>query len=441
MPRRFCIITMGCQMNAYDSDRLAQSLISSGLKPVTQPEKADLVLINTCTVRAKPEQKAYSTLGRMGKIKQRRPGLILGLVGCLAQQEGAGLLERFPQLDLVMGTRNSADLMGALKGIATRGERVVATQMESSPAMPFLPGDYFHGKAAAYLSIMEGCNNCCTYCIVPYVRGPEVSRDPAHVLMEARSLVAQGVKEITLLGQNVNSYQWGGEGTLGFPELLARVSRLDGLRRLRFTTSHPKSLSPQLIACFGALSNLCAHIHLPFQAGSNRVLQRMGRGYRREHYLELVDRLRSQAPHIAISSDVMVGFPGESRGDFDQTMDLVQRVEFDGLFSFKYSDRKGTVAARMGPKVPEREKAARLTELQELQKGVTLEKNKALAGAVMDVLVEGPGKRNGQMCGRTESNKIVNFNCNNRNIGNLVKVKIIEGLRNSLRGEVLSNPG
>ena len=436
LPGRFCIITMGCQMNVYDSHRLAQTLLAAGLSSVETPEEADLVLINTCTVRAKPEEKAYSLVGRLGRLKRKSPGLVLGIIGCLAQQEGARLLDRFPQLDLVMGPRDSAGLIGALEAILGQGERVVATRLKSRPHEPAFREEYFQGKATAYVSIMEGCNNHCTYCIVPHVRGREVSRDPGLIVQEAEGLIRQGVKEITLLGQNVNAYLWEGKGTLNFSGLLRVVSELEGLFRLRFTTSHPKSLSPELIDCFAELNNLCPHIHLPFQAGANGVLRRMGRGYTREQYMDLVARLRETRPEIAISSDVMVGFPGESDVQFEETLDLVTRVGFDGLFSFKYSDRRGTVAETMIPKVPEAEKAARLTRLQSLQKTITLKKNKALEGSVVEVLVEGPGKRKGQVSGRTESNKIVNFNNYNNKLVNIVNVVIKEGLLNSLRGEL-----
>jgi len=436
LPSRFCIITMGCQMNVYDSHRLAQSLLAAGLSSVETPEDADLVLINTCTVRAKPEEKAYSLVGRLGRLKRKSPGLVLGIIGCLAQQEGARLLDRFPQLDLVMGPRDSAGLIGALEAIIGHGERVVATRLKSRPYEPAFQEEYFQGKATAYVSIMEGCNNHCTYCIVPRVRGREVSRNPGLILQEAEGLIRQGVKEITLLGQNVNAYLWEGKGTVNFSALLRMVSELEGLFRLRFTTSHPKSLSPELIDCFAELNNLCPHIHLPFQAGANGVLRRMGRGYTREQYIDLVARLRETRPEIAISSDVMVGFPGESEVQFEETLDLVTHVEFDGLFSFKYSDRRGTVAETMIPKVPEAEKAARLTRLQSLQKTITLQKNKALEGSVVEVLVEGPGKRKGQVSGRTESNKIVNFDNFNKKLNTIVNIVIKEGLLNSLRGEL-----
>lgn len=434
--RSFFITTMGCQMNEYDSDFLAQSLIQSGLLPVDDPGRADLILINTCTVREKPEQKAFSLFGRMARIKREKPDLILGVVGCLAQQMGQGMIKRFPQIDFVMGPRELGHIQEILEQIYSGGTKIVATGLKAPPPQSTPCRGYFKGKVTAFVSIMEGCNNFCSYCIVPYVRGREISRPPQEILIEAGNLIAEGVKEITLLGQNVNSYRWN-EGKNGdFVSLLKKLNKLEGLLRLRFTTSHPKDLSDGLIECFADLDKLCPHIHLPFQAGSNPVLKRMKRGYTREEYMERIAKLRKVKPDIAITSDVMVGFPGESKDDFEMTLDLIKRVQFDGLFSFKYSDRKGTLADKMGNKVGETEKSFRLSILQDLQKQITLKKNKNLEGKRMDVLIEGHSKRERQLKGRTESNKIVNLICDTSNIGNLVNVIIKQGFLNSLRGEV-----
>jgi tRNA-2-methylthio-N6-dimethylallyladenosine synthase len=432
----FFIYTMGCQMNEYDSDYLARTLIHHGHVPVAGPELADLVLINTCTVRAKPEQKAVSLLGRMVSLKRRNPRLILGLVGCLAQKEGGALLERFPELDLVMGPREVGNLLKHLETV--RHKKVIATDLLGVPPDPDGLEGLYRGKISAFISIMQGCDNFCSYCAVPLVRGREVSRNPEKILKEARFLVMDGVKEITLLGQNVNSYRWTDNGGLDFVDLLREVSRVEGLKRLRFTTSHPKDLSPRLIECFRSVDNLCPHIHLPFQAGANSVLDRMRRGYSREAYMALIHALREAVPCMAITSDVMVGFPGEKDEDFQETMDLVKRVRFDGLFSFKYSDRTGTLAEKMGDKVGEEVKTSRLTLLQALQKEITLQKNRALEGRVVDVLVDGRGGRPGQVTGRTDTNKIVNFLCDYCAIGQFIKVKVKDGLANSLRGETVS---
>ncbi|MFH1242375.1 MAG: tRNA (N6-isopentenyl adenosine(37)-C2)-methylthiotransferase MiaB [Pseudomonadota bacterium] len=431
--------TMGCQMNEYDSDFLAQSLILYGLFPVDDPRDADVVLINTCMVRAKPEHKALSLLGRMSSIKERRPHMVLGVVGCLAQRDGAGLLERFPQLDLVMGPRELSGIQEALGRIHSSRERVVATKLESGPPRAIHTTGYFEGRVTAHLSIMEGCNNFCSYCIVPYARGREVSRSPGAIFEEAKALVSEGVRDITLLGQNVNSYLWEEGRRWTFPSLLHEISKLEGLWRLRFTTSHPKDLSDELIRCYGEVPRLCPHLHLPFQAGSNRILELMKRGYTRERYLGLIAKLRAVRPDISITSDVMVGFPGETGEDFQLTLDLIREVEFDSLFSFKYSDRKGTMAERMPDKIDETEKASRLSILQTLQKEISLRKNKELEGKKVEILVEGQSKKVGMLMGRTPSNKIVNFECNNGKLGYLVEVIVKDGLLNSLRGEAIEN--
>lgn len=426
---------MGCQMNTYDSDFLAQCLIQAGFVPVNDPETADIILVNTCTVRAKAEQKAFSLLGRLCMLKKRKPHLILGVVGCLAQQEGERLMERFPLVDLVMGPRALGRFQQILESVGQNGEKVIATELGDAPPQGLSCPGYFHGRVTGFVSIMEGCNNFCSYCIVPSVRGREVSRHPEEIIKETKALIDQGVKEITLLGQNVNSYRWQGKEGWDFVGLLSSLNRLNGIVRIRFTTSHPKDLSDRLIGCFSSLEHLCAHIHLPFQSGSNPILKRMKRGYTREHYLELIEKLRATRPDIAITSDVMVGFPGESTEDFEQTLNLVEKVQFDNLFSFKYSDRKGTVAEKLPHKVPEAEKACRLHLLQDLQKKATLKKNRSLEGKTVDVLVEGCSKKGEQLTGRTETNKIVNFAGRKTMIGQLVRVLIQRGFQNSLRGK------
>ena len=412
-------------MNEYDADYLGQLLVSYDFLPAPDPKAADMIVINTCSVREKAEQKAFSLLGRMIALKKRKPDLIIGMMGCIAQQEGARLMDRFPALDFVMGTRELYRFPELFQQIYFQRERIVATDLSIAPLSPGPhTADFFEGRIKSYISIMQGCNNFCTYCIVPYVRGREISRPPEDIIREARALIDRGIKEITLLGQNVNSYAWNGEKGFTFPDLIRRLSAIDGLIRLRFTTSHPKDISPELIRCYAEMENLCSHIHLPFQAGSNRVLERMNRGYTREKYMELIEILRYTRKNIAITSDVMVGFPGETEADFELTLDLIQKIEFDGLFSFKYSDRKGTKAENLKEKVSEEEKSRRLTRLQALQKGITLQKNRLMVGKVLDVLVEGRSKRGEQLSGRTDTNKIVNFNGNNRYIGKLVKVYI-----------------
>jgi tRNA-2-methylthio-N6-dimethylallyladenosine synthase len=344
-------------------------------------------------------------------------------------------MKRFPELDLVLGTREIGRIQEILGMFETGPKRIVATDIDLKPLPPLAGDGYFRGRVKSYISIMEGCDNFCSYCVVPYVRGREVSRSPEEIIEEAKHLISQGVKEVTLLGQNVNSYSWRKERGFGFPSLLERMNRLDGLSRIRFTTSHPKDLSDELIHCFGELVILCPHIHLPVQAGSNRILKLMNRGYTREKYMELIKKLRDLRPDMAITSDVMVGFPGELDEDFQMTLDLIRKIEFDSIFSFKYSDREGTLAEKMQGKIDEVEKSSRLCQLQKLQRNITLKKNQRLEGMLVDILVEGNSKKGTQLTGRTDTNKVVNFNGDDSNINNIIKVKIKHSFVNSLWGE------
>jgi tRNA-2-methylthio-N6-dimethylallyladenosine synthase len=422
-------------MNEYDSDYLGQLLLESKYEPAETPKNADLILINTCAVRAKAEQKAFSLLGRMLALKERKPSLVLGLVGCIAQQEGSNLIKRFPGLDFVLGTREIGRISDILTDLEISGRKNVATDMGHRTPPPVNRPGFFEGRVKSFISIMEGCNNFCSYCIVPYVRGEEVSRPSEEIMKEAAHLVSEGVKEVTLLGQNVNSYCSPDNKTYQFPSLLREITRVEGLQRVRFTTSHPKDLSEGLICCFGQLEKLCPHIHLPVQAGSDRILKLMNRKYTREKYLNRIQSLRKVKPDIAITTDIIVGFPGESDDDFNMTLDLLKKIEFDSLFSFKYSDRKGTLAEKMDQKVDEKIKSERLYTLQKLQKSITLKKNRALIGREMDILVEGASKKGDQLTGRTGTNKIVNINSDFSIIGNIIKVIITGASMNSLRGE------
>ena len=424
-------------MNEYDSDFLAQSLILEGYIRTDQPDQADLVLVNTCAVRAKPEQKTFSFLGRMSALKKKRPDMVLGVVGCLAQMKGNNILKQFHLLDFAMGPRDLNRIVEVLQKIERNQGRIAAVNLDSFRSGYVSCPGYFDRKITGFISIMEGCNNFCSYCIVPYVRGREISKPVDDILGEARSLISQGVKEITLLGQNVNSYNWKQENReWRFPDLLERLGSVEGLVRLRFTTSHPKDVSLDLIRSFKDISNLCPHIHLPFQAGSNRILKSMKRRYTREDYMKLVENLKNINPGIAITSDVMVGFPGETNNDFEETLDLIRHVRFDSLYSFKYSDRTGTAAEKMGNKVDESVKNSRLTMLQELQEQITREKNKELEGQVFEVLIEGESKKGGQKTGKTNTNKIVNFHSNKSLAGELVMIRIREAFINSFRGEI-----
>ncbi|HIJ40494.1 MAG TPA: tRNA (N6-isopentenyl adenosine(37)-C2)-methylthiotransferase MiaB [Deltaproteobacteria bacterium] len=428
---------MGCQMNEYDSDFLAQSLISEGYKRTDTPDQADLVLVNTCAVRAKPEQKTFSFLGRMSALKKKKPDMVLGVVGCLAQMKGNNILKQFHLLDFAIGPRDLNRIMEVLQKIENNQRRIAAVSLDSFRSGSVSCPGYFAHKITGFISIMEGCNNFCSYCIVPYVRGREISKPVDDILGEAHSLISQGVKEITLLGQNVNSYNWKqGNRRWRFPDLLKRLGGVEGLVRLRFTTSHPKDVSLDLIQSFKDIPTLCSHIHLPFQAGSNQILKSMKRRYTREDYMKLVENLRNVNPGIAITSDVMVGFPGETDNDFKETIDLIRHIRFDSLYSFKYSDRTGTAAEKMGNKVVESVKTSRLTILQDLQEQITREKNRKLEGQVFVVLIEGESRKGGQKTGKTDTNKIVNFQCDKSSAGELVMIRIRQAFINSFRGEI-----
>jgi tRNA-2-methylthio-N6-dimethylallyladenosine synthase len=433
MERRVYIKTFGCQMNEHDSERMLALLEGCGYRETGHPEEADVILVNTCTVREKPEQKAYSLMGRFQQIKESNPAVIVGIAGCVAQQGGEYLLARIPHLDFVLGPGKIHRLPEILHDLQQGRRGVCAIDFENGAFVRFpIPQSQ---QLSAYVTIMQGCDNFCSYCIVPSVRGRERSRPSNDILAEIAAVIQNGTKEVTLLGQNVNSYAKNNSTELTFPQLLAKINEIPGLERIRFTTSHPRDLTEETIEAFGTVEHLCEHLHLPFQAGSDGVLARMNRGHTREEYLVKVKRLREMAPQSSITADVMVGFPGEQEADFDQTLELMQAVEFDGLFSFKYSPRQGTQAAQWKDDCPPAEKQRRLERLQELQRGITLRPNNALEGTVREVLVEGRSRNSPEnMTGRTRCNRIVNFPGGPKLVGELVNVKITEGLQNSLRG-------
>jgi tRNA-2-methylthio-N6-dimethylallyladenosine synthase len=432
--KRVYIKTFGCQMNEHDSERMLALLEGHGYQETKQWEEADVILVNTCTVREKPEQKAYSILGRFQQLKENNPAVIVGITGCVAQQGGEHLLARIPGLDFVLGPGKIHRLPEILHDVAQGRRGVCAVDFENGDLVD-LPLPQVR-QLSAYVTIMQGCDNFCSYCIVPSVRGRERSRPSKEVLAEIDALIQTGAKEVTLLGQNVNAYAKNSPHELTFPRLLAKINEIPGLERIRFTTSHPRDLTEETIEAFGTVEHLCEHLHLPFQAGSDGVLERMNRGHTREEYVSKAKRLREKVPQISITADVMVGFPGETEADFDQTLELMQAVEFDGLFSFKYSPRQGTRAAQWKDDCPLEVKQRRLEILQELQRGITLRKNKALEGTAREVLVEGCSRNSPhKMMGRTRCNRIVNFPGGSELVGELVNVKITEGLQNSLRGE------
>jgi len=430
--KKLYIRTFGCQMNVADSELMAQVLGQEyGL--TAQPQEADLYLINTCAIRRKSEEKVRSLLGSLKVLKCQHPQLILGVGGCVAQQEGERLLALAPHLNLVFGTKGIYRLPEMVRR-AARGERVVDVSLEQVfPEAPRL--QWSPGTVQTMVTIMRGCDNYCTFCVVPYVRGRETSREPGVIVDEVAAFLAAGGREVTLLGQNVNSYGRGLPAPITFVELLRRLNDLPGLARLRFATSHPRDLSPELIHAFGELRTLCEHLHLPVQSGANPVLARMNRGYTREHYLEKAAALRQACPGIALSTDLIVGFPGETEADFTQTLDLMREAGFDQAFSFKYSPRPQTRAAAFADQVPEEVKTERLARLQALQDELTRQSHARLVGQELEVLVEGRSKRSPEeLCGRLRTNQIINFIGPRELVGRLARVTITAAHPHSLKG-------
>jgi len=448
--------TIGCQMNVYDSEQIAMRLATLGYEQTASMIQADVIIVNTCTVRAKAEQKAFSLLGRLERMKHTKKRLIIGVGGCVAQQEGEKILNRMPAVDLVFGTQAIERLPRLIQQIQARRCRIVDVEMDDASQIPeSLVAQHNESQTSKFVTIMRGCDNHCTYCVVPFVRGKEVSRKPESIIREINSLVKSGVREVTLLGQNVNSYGKT-QNLYTFTELLSMINKIEGLFRIRFTTSHPKDLGPDLIQAFRNLDKLCPHIHLPVQSGSNRVLQRMNRQYTREQYLDKVIKLRDTCPQIAITSDIIVGFPGERQADFQLTLELVKTVEFDGLFAFQYSDRAGAPSVKLPDKLSEPVIRERLQILLELQEKFTRRKNMALVGTEQPVLTDGLSKKQAseppdkvgpdlQWTGRTPTNKIVNFYvdgppaADSKDLsGKLVSVHIDKGLSHSLFGRVIN---
>lgn len=431
--------TFGCQMNVHDSEKMLSILAENDYRPTEDIHRADIILLNTCSVREKPEHKVYSVLGRLKKLKEKNHHVIIGVGGCVAQHEGERLLDRIGHLDLVFGTHNLHKLPNLISDVqVSRRPKCAVEFSDEVKSLDIFPAPSDGQKVKSYVTIMQGCDNFCSFCIVPYVRGREKSRPSENILGEVEALSKKGVREVTLLGQNVNSYGKDLSGGSTFPQLLTHMNEIEGLWRIRFTTSHPKDISKELIMAFGKLEKVCKHIHLPFQSGSDKILERMNRRYTRKQYMEKGEQLREVCPEIGITADVMVGFPGENEGDFHETLDLIQRVQFDNLFSFKYSPRKGTKAAQFPDQIDESAKSHRLEILQKLQRRITLKRNQTLEGSYEEILVEGVSKgAKEEMTGRTSSHKVVNFKGCPDLVGQLVKVRIEGGYANSLRGKII----
>ncbi len=440
MKKAFYLETFGCQMNIVDSEQIVALLNNIGYSRVDSARQADLVLLNTCSVRDKAERKVYGHLGRFKPIKDKRPELIIGVGGCVAQQEGEKMLEKVPYLDLVFGTHNIHRLPELVQQAEQNRQRGCETDFQDRETrLNLFPERSFQESVTRFVTIMQGCDNFCSYCIVPHVRGREISRPSQEIIAEVQGLVAQGVREITLLGQNVNSYGLKDTEEISFAQLLHQVNAIDGLQRLRFATSHPKDMTDELIDCFGSLDKLCNHIHLPFQSGSDRILELMNRGYSRDEYLARVERLKKVCPEIRLTTDVIVGFPGETEEDFQATLDLVEQVGYADAFTFLYSPRVETAAAKMVDDQSAVQKQQRFDRLLELQQQVSATIWQTDTDQVLSVLVEGESRQGeGQMFGRTTWNRIVNFHGSNDLIGQIVTVKIAKVFRNSHLGEQLS---
>ncbi|QIK37527.1 tRNA (N6-isopentenyl adenosine(37)-C2)-methylthiotransferase MiaB [Caldichromatium japonicum] len=438
-PRKLFIQTYGCQMNVYDSARLAESLrVEAGLELTDTPEEADVLLLNTCSVREKAQEKVFSQLGRWRPLKQARPGVVIGVGGCVASQEGEAIRARAPYVDLVFGPQTLHRLAQMLKALEATGRPQVDVSFPEIEKFDRLPEPRAEGPVA-YVSVMEGCSKYCTYCIVPYTRGPEVSRPFDDVIAEVATLAEQGVREVNLLGQNVNAYRGtmadGSEASLAL--LIRYVAMIDGIERIRFTTSHPAEFGDDLIETFAEVSKLVSFLHLPVQSGSDRILAAMKRGYTAAEYRAQVERLRAVRPGIGISSDFIVGFPDESEADFAATLDLIDAIGFDQSFSFVYSRRPGTPAASYPDSVPLAVKKERLALLQERLESHVQRISQAMVGTVQRVLVEGPSRKDVDvLCGRTENNRVVNFAGPRALVGRFVELTITEALPNSLRGHL-----
>jgi tRNA-2-methylthio-N6-dimethylallyladenosine synthase len=439
------INTIGCQMNVYDSEKLAGILKSQGFEMTSEMDKADIVVCNTCSIRHKAEEKAFSFLGRFAKEKIKRPDLITVMAGCVAQQEGKKAFARVPHLDIVLGTQAFSRFGQHLLALES-GERQIVDIGESDIIFESMPDKVMvdENKISKFITIMQGCDNYCTYCVVPYVRGRERSRTPKAIVDEITLLAKSGIREITLLGQNVNSYGVKEEG-ISFPKLLEQVSHIEGIARIRFATSHPKDLSDELIYAIRDIDKVCNHLHLPVQSGSNKILKKMNRGYTRETYIERIRALKSACPGIGVSTDIIVGFPSETAEDFNDTMELLGEVEFNSIFAFAYSDRSSAPAAKFPDQLAENEKKVRLNTLLELQESYTKIQNRSLVGTCLEVLVEGESQKlhegfektsdkMKQMTGRSASNKIVHFPSESCAIGDLVTIRIENAYPHSLWG-------
>ncbi|RQD75435.1 MAG: tRNA (N6-isopentenyl adenosine(37)-C2)-methylthiotransferase MiaB [Candidatus Syntrophonatronum acetioxidans] len=439
---KFNILTHGCQMNEHDSEILAGFLKGMGYQEIDDCHKADVFIINTCAIREKAEEKVYSRLGALKKLKEERPHMIIGVCGCIPQQEGIArkIKSRYPHVDLVFGTHNLHKFPELLQKAMEKRKTFIDVWPQREGIIEGLPVGRKDG-IKAWVPVTYGCNNFCAYCVVPYVRGREHSREMNNIVAEVENLAAEGYKEVTLLGQNVNSYGKDLSNEVSFARLLKRLDKIEDLERIRYMTSHPRDFTGELVEVIWQSSRVCEHFHLPLQSGSNKILKKMNRGYTREDYLELVEYIRELIPQASITTDFIVGFPGEEEKDFADTLDMVEKVRFDSAFTFMYSPRKGTAAAEMPHRLNQEVKKKRLSRLIQLQTRISKEINEKLRGRSLEVLVEGISKQNPSMLtGRTRTNKTVNFKGDKDLLGNLVQVLIKEPKTWSLDGELTREP-
>jgi tRNA-2-methylthio-N6-dimethylallyladenosine synthase len=434
--RKVFFKTFGCQMNEYDTQKMRALLVGQGWETVDRPELADLVLVNTCSIREKAVDKMHSALGEYRRLKRLGQPLTIGIAGCVAQERGAELMKKYKDIDLVFGP-DHVPRIDEMVAEAQAGRRVLDTDFLDREDYAFVRDvdPTAHG-IGAFVTIQKGCDNRCTFCIVPYTRGVEFSRPHTQILEEVRAVVAGGAREITLIGQNVNSYGLKQTGEITFAQLLYRVAEVPGVERIRYTTSHPRDMGEDVIQAYRDLPTLTSHLHLPVQSGSNKILRRMKRFYTREHFLRVVDALRDARPDISLTTDIIVGFPDEDEADFEQTMTLLDEVGFVGAFSFKYSPRPGTPALRIRNHVEDKVSGRRLTRYQNRQRELSQAWHSSLVDSVQTVLIEGPSRHDeGIICGRTSSNVMVNFPGEVSELGRTLDVRVTRGFTHSCRGE------
>lgn len=436
---KYYIETWGCQMNEEDSEKLSGMLKSIGYSKTDDLKEAGIIIYNTCCVRENAENKVFGNLGELKHLKKENPDLIIAVCGCMMQQEGMAdkILKKFSHVNIIFGTHNAYKFPEYLNRVKTECVQVREIFNKEEEIIEGVPIDR-ESSVKAFVTIMYGCNNFCTYCVVPYVRGRERSRKSEDIINEIKDLVSKGYKEITLLGQNVNSYGKGLEEDINFAKLLRKINEIDGLERVRFMSPHPKDLTKEVILAIKECDKLCEQIHLPVQSGSSKILKKMNRNYTKESYLELVDLIKKEIPDVAITTDIIVGFPGETEEDFLDTLDLVNKVQYDSAFTFIYSRRNNTPADMMLNQVKDEDKHHRFDRLVKAVNESVISKNKAFENKIVEVLVEGPSKNDeSKFTGRTRNGKLVNFSGENVNIGELVNVKILRAQPFSLIGEVV----